>query len=72
MENIENIINEVYEKSNLPSAGRLYKLIKDQYPENKITMKNIKDFLETKVEKQIYKETKKKSVKKTRKHIFNI
>ena len=64
MENIENIINEVYEKSNLPSAGRLYKLIKDQHPENKITMKNIKDFLETKVEKQLYKETKKKSVKK--------
>ena len=64
---MENIINEVYENSNLPSAGRLYKLIKDQYPENKITMKNIKDFLETKVEKQIYKETKKKSVKKQRK-----
>ena len=61
---MENILNEVYLNSNLPSAGRLYKIIKDQYPENKITMKNIKEFLETKVEKQLYKETKKKSIKK--------
>ncbi len=61
---MENIINEVYENSNLPSAGKLYKYVKDQYPDNKITMKNIKDFLETKVEKQLYQQTNKKSVKK--------
>lgn len=64
MENIDNIINEVYEKSNYPGAGRLYKYVKNEYPESKISMTKIKQFLETRVEKQLYKQTKKKLIKK--------
>ncbi len=61
---MENIINKVYENSNHPSAGRLYKYVKNEYRENKITMKNIKEFLGTRIEKQLYKQTQQKSINK--------
>ena len=38
---MENVINEVYENSNYPSPGKLYKYVKNDYPDSKITLKNI-------------------------------
>jgi len=64
MNNNESFLKDIYNKPNtgLKSSAKFYKYIKEKYPNRKITLKEIKDFIDKQVPNQLFKRVNNKNL----------